>query len=70
MQDLMIRERLIAEGAAATAVAAALHSGLDLTGRRVAILLTGRNVDVGDGSVFHRFPQQGDRSPADVFPRP
>ena len=66
MRDLAARERLIAEGAGATAVAAALHSGLDLTGRRVGILLTGRNVDLGDGSVFHRFPQSGDRSPDDT----
>ena len=45
MRDITTRERLIAEGAAATAVAAALRSGLPLTGRRVGILLTGRNVD-------------------------
>ena len=47
MRDIVIRERLIAEGAAATAVAAALHCGLPLAGRRVGIMLTGRNVDDG-----------------------
>ena len=62
MRDIVIRERLIAEGAAATAVAAALHCGLPLAGRRVGILLTGRNVD-GDGPVFHRLQQFGDGSP-------
>jgi threonine dehydratase len=45
MRDVATRERLIAEGAACTAVAAALSCGLPLTGRRVGILLTGRNVD-------------------------
>jgi len=62
MRDIVIRERLIAEGAGATAVAAAVHCGLPLAGRRVGILLTGRNVD-GDGPVFHRSQQFGDGSP-------
>jgi threonine dehydratase len=79
MRDIVIRERLIAEGAGATAVAAAVHCGLPLAGRRVGILLTGRNVD-GDGPVppslqasadhrnlgeggFHRLQQFGDGSP-------
>ena len=62
MRDIFVRERLIAEGAGATAVGAALHCGLPLAGRRVGILLTGRNVD-GDGPVFHRLRQFGDGSP-------
>jgi threonine dehydratase len=78
MRDIPRRERLIAEGAAATAVAAVLHSGLRLTGRRIGILLTGRNVDgvvppshhasaddrsPGEDS-FHNFQPIGDRSPS------
>ena len=46
MRDISSRERLIAEGAAATAVAAVLGRGLPLSRRRVGILLTGRNVDM------------------------
>jgi threonine dehydratase len=45
MRDLIRRERLVAEGASATAVGALLQGGLDLAGRRVAVILTGRNVD-------------------------
>ena len=43
MQDLESREHLIAEGAAATAVGAALDAGLGLRGRHVGIILSGRN---------------------------
>ena len=50
MRELAVRERLIAEGAAATAIAAIHHCGVPLTGRRIGILLTGRNVDMRDGS--------------------
>ncbi len=45
MRDLIRRERLVAEGASATAAGALLQGGLDLAGRRVAVILTGRNVD-------------------------
>jgi threonine dehydratase len=45
MRDLILKERLVVEGAAATAVAAILTSGLDFTGRQVGIILSGRNVD-------------------------
>jgi threonine dehydratase len=45
MRDLILRERLVAEAAAATAVGALLQDGLDLTGRRVGVILSGRNVD-------------------------
>jgi threonine dehydratase len=45
MRGLFIHERLIAEGAAATAVGALLQGGLDLAGRKVGVILTGRNVD-------------------------
>jgi threonine dehydratase len=43
MRRLILDDRLVAEGAAATAVAAL--DQLDLKGRRVGIVLTGRNVD-------------------------
>lgn len=45
MRDLIRRERLVAEGAAATGVGALLQRGLDLKGRHVGVILTGRNVD-------------------------
>lgn len=45
MRDLIRRERLIAEGAAATGIGALLQRGLDLKGRHVGVILTGRNVD-------------------------
>jgi threonine dehydratase len=45
MRKLVAEERVIAEGAAATAVAAVLSGRLPLTGRRVAVILSGANVD-------------------------
>lgn len=45
MRSLVWRERLIAEGAGATAVGALLQGGLGLEGARVGVMLTGRNVD-------------------------
>ena len=63
MRDLIVHDRLIAEGAAATAVGALRLAGSSLAGRRIGVILSGRNVDLGDGSVFHRFPQPGDRPP-------
>lgn len=39
-------ERLIAEGAGATGPAAILGGALDTTGRRIAVVLTGANVDL------------------------
>jgi threonine dehydratase len=45
MRELVLRDRLVTEGAAATAVGAILRRGIDLTARRVGIILTGRNVD-------------------------
>jgi threonine dehydratase len=51
MKDLILRERLVAEGASATAVGALLQGGLDVAGRRVGVILTGRNVD---GTVLQR----------------
>lgn len=45
MREMMRRERLIAEGASATAIGALLQGGLDLSGRRVGVIVTGRNVD-------------------------
>jgi threonine dehydratase len=45
MRQLVWRERLVAEGAGATGVAAMLQGGLHLEGTRVGVMLTGRNVD-------------------------
>ena len=45
MRGLVRQERLIAEGASATAVGALLQGGLDLAGKHVGVILTGRNVD-------------------------
>ena len=45
MRDLVLRERLVAEGAAATAVGALLQGGPDFSGRRIGVILSGRNVD-------------------------
>jgi threonine dehydratase len=47
MRDLIRRERLVAEGAGATGVGALLQRGLDLKGRHVGVILSGRNVDGG-----------------------
>lgn len=45
MRNLVYRERLIAEGAGATAVAALLQGGLDLDGGPIGVMVTGRNID-------------------------
>ena len=45
MRELISQERLLAEGASATAVAAVATGMLDLAGRHVGIILSGRNVD-------------------------
>jgi threonine dehydratase len=45
MRNLLYRERVVAEGAGATAVAALLQGGLDLSGGPVGVMVTGRNVD-------------------------
>ena len=45
MRDLILNERLVAEGASATAVAAIAAGNLDLQGRNVGVILSGRNVD-------------------------
>ena len=45
MRDLVRRERIVAEGASATAVGGLLQGGIDLKGRTVGVILTGRNVD-------------------------
>ena len=45
MRDLILRDRLVAEGAAATAAGALLQGSLDLAGRRIGVILSGRNVD-------------------------
>ena len=45
MRDLIRRERLVAEGAGAIGIAALMTAGLDLAGRNVGVILSGRNVD-------------------------
>ena len=45
MRNLVYRERLVAEGAGATAVAALLQGGLDLGDGPIGVMVTGRNVD-------------------------
>jgi threonine dehydratase len=45
MRGLILHERLVTEGAGAIAVAGLLGGGVDLGGRRVGIILSGRNVD-------------------------
>ena len=45
MSNLVSEERLIAEGAAATAVAGMLSGRLPIKGRRVAVILSGSNID-------------------------
>ena len=45
IHDLVAEERLIAEGAAAVAVAALLSGRVKTRGRRVAVVLTGANID-------------------------
>jgi threonine dehydratase len=45
VRALVAEERVIAEGAAATAVAAVLGGKVPLRGRRVAIILSGANID-------------------------
>lgn len=45
MRGLLEQEHLIVEGASATAVGALLQGGLNLSGKRVGVILTGRNVD-------------------------
>ena len=52
MRGVIAQERLIVEGAAATAVDALLQGDRDLAGRRVGVNLSGRNVDV---DVIRRF---------------
>ena len=55
MRGLFMHERLVAEGAAATAVGALLQGGLDLAGRKVGVILTGRNVDAESLPVYLAF---------------
>jgi len=45
MAKLVAEERVIAEGAAATAIAGVLGGRLPIAGRRVAVILSGANVD-------------------------
>jgi threonine dehydratase len=45
MRGLAEHEHLIVEGSAAIVVGALRHGGLELAGRRVGVVLTGRNVD-------------------------
>ena len=45
MRELIQREQLVAEGAGAAGVAAILQGAVDVRGRRVGVILSGRNVD-------------------------
>ena len=45
MRGLVAEERLVAEGAGATAIGALLQGGLGLAGKHVGVILSGRNVD-------------------------
>jgi threonine dehydratase len=56
MRDLILRDRLVAEGAAATAVGALTGGSLNLAGRKVGVILSGRNVD---GRVIERLMADG-----------
>ncbi len=47
MRDLASRDGLVAEGAAATAVGALLQGDLDLSGRCIGVILSGRNRGTG-----------------------
>lgn len=58
MRELIFRDRLVAEGAAAAAVGALTHGGLDMAGRHVGVILSGRNVD---GRVIERVMASGAR---------
>jgi threonine dehydratase len=54
MRELLRRERLVAEGASAAAVGGLLQGGIDLRGRTVGVILSGRNVDADVlAGVFH-----------------
>ncbi len=44
---LLEREKTVAEGAGAAAVAAILHGKINCTGRRIAAIISGGNIDVG-----------------------
>jgi len=44
---LLEREKTVAEGAGAAAVAAILHRKIDCTGKRIAAIISGGNIDVG-----------------------
>jgi threonine dehydratase len=43
---LLREERVVTEGAGATGVAAVLGSALDLAGRRIAVVVSGANIDI------------------------
>ena len=45
MRELIQREQLVAEAAGAAGVAAILQGAVDVRGRRVGVVLSGRNVD-------------------------
>ena len=45
VRDVVVHEHLVAEGAAAVGIAALTSNTIDVTGRRVAVILTGANID-------------------------
>jgi threonine dehydratase len=44
---LLEREKTVAEGAGAAAVAALIHDKINCTGKRIAVIISGGNIDVG-----------------------
>jgi threonine dehydratase len=46
MRDLAGREHVIAEGAGAVGVAALAAQKIDVSGRRVAVIVSGANIDL------------------------
>ena len=60
--QLVLKERLIAEGAAAVAVAGVLNRRERFRGRRIAVVLSGANIDRG---TLHQVADRRIRGPAD-----
>ncbi len=46
MRDIAANERFIIEGSAGVAVAAALKTASDYRGRKIAVVICGRNIDL------------------------
>lgn len=57
VKGLLIEERLVAEGAAAAAIAGVLTGAIDVAGRRTAIVVSGGNIDPETLSAIVGAPQ-------------